>query len=312
MNIVSDLLKELELNPKEFTELLRIAPIAYKDFKIKKKSGGYREISQPTEKIKDAQRIISNRFLSKCEVSDHATAYEAGSSIKDNAARHLSRDFLYKLDFKDFFPSITPDDLMSALEFQSIKLSSIERYLLERFLFKRDNNRLRLTIGAPSSPRVSNIVMLEFDQKVGEFCTKNNISYTRYADDLTFSFDDMEKSNEINKLVIGLLSVMSYPRLLLNEKKTRLIGKGRSKRVTGIVLTHDNRISVGRYNRKKIRAMCHLFSQHKLNKNDIPKLHGYLSFMRSVEPDYYQKLIGKYGNDFFIKLAKLSFYISKS
>jgi RNA-directed DNA polymerase len=312
MSFIINLLKSLDISHHELAELMLIAPKAYKTYKIPKRTGGTRTISQPTPEIKNIQRLICSLFLSEFAISDVATAYRKGVSIKDNATPHLGKNFILKMDFVNFFPSLKPDDLRAALEKQDCVLSSLERYILERFLFKNTTHGLRLTIGAPSSPLISNIIMNEIDEEILAYASKQGINFTRYADDLTFSFDEISLSAEIQTKVETTLSKMFSPRLELNIKKTHLIGRGRSQRVTGLVLTHEKKISVGRYTRKRVRAMCHNLSNNKLERNDIPVLHGLISYLRDIEPDFCLKIQIKYGDQFFIDLARQAFSITKS
>ncbi|MBF4307934.1 RNA-directed DNA polymerase, partial [Vibrio anguillarum] len=103
--------------------------------------------------------------------------------------------------------------------------------------------------------------------------------YTRYADDITLSASSRECLLEAEEELKVLIEETQTPLLVLNDKKRVLIGRNRSKRVTGVVITHENKLSVGRYKRKKVRAMLHLYSNDKLNEQDIPILHGTLSYI---------------------------------
>ncbi|MFS1161876.1 retron St85 family RNA-directed DNA polymerase [Aeromonas salmonicida] len=288
------------------------APSSYRIYTIPKRSGGKRTIAQPTAEVKNIQRCIVRTVLDPLPTSDISTAYKRDLSIKDNAKKHLGKKFILKMDFKDFFPSIYPEDLIKSLERCDIKLNSIDRKILILFLFRRNKyGRFELSVGAPSSPIVSNIVMYEFDIAVKEYCEKHSIVFTRYADDLTFSSNSIEEIKKIPTFIKHNLMSMDSPKLAINEKKTHLVSKGRSQRVTGVILTHDDKLSIGRNLRKKIRAMLHLYKANRLEHNDIPYLHGIVSHMRNIEPEHFNKLLEFYGDVIFKELAKASFNISK-
>ncbi|WP_417764376.1 retron St85 family RNA-directed DNA polymerase [Shewanella chilikensis] len=291
---------------------LNTAPLAYKVYTIPKRTKGERIIAQPTPFVKQIQRTIISVFLSKYKPSEVSTAYVEGKSIVDNAEAHKDNDWLLKLDFKNFFPSLKPKDLFLFLKSEGVVIGEFDKKILSSYLFRRNAGKLELSIGAPSSPLVSNLIMKSIDNKLEGYCKENGIIYTRYADDLTFSTMDFDKIEGLKKYMATVLYETKSPRLLINDSKTKVIGRGRSRRVTGVVLTHEDKISVGRYSRKKIRAMIHHYSNGTIKKSDIPYLHGKISHMRSVEPDYYQKLEVKYGPDFFSKLAIDSYKISKA
>lgn len=290
------------------------APREYKVFYIKKKNGHEkREVAQPSKEIKEIQRAIVKTLLGSIPIHDCAKAYIKSSSIFDNALPHKNKKFLLKMDFRDFFPSITPSDLIYFLEKNGLVLGSFESTIITNYLFwrRKGERKLSLCIGAPSSPLISNIIMYDIDCEISEFCNKEEISYTRYADDLTFSSDDMEKLKAVYGFISNLVKKSEHPKLVINKEKTKYIGKGRSKRVTGVVITHKGELGVGRHLRKKIRAMIYLYSKNRLKREDIPYLHGMLSHINNIEHDYYVILKGQYGSEMFNALYKESFYISK-
>ncbi|WP_432467355.1 retron St85 family RNA-directed DNA polymerase [Agarivorans sp. Z349TD_8] len=311
-NLLKEICSNASLSIQDVIKGLNTAPLAYKVYTIPKRIKGERVIAQPSPFVKEVQRAVVSVFLSKYNPSEVSTAYVEGKSIVDNAEPHKDSDWILKLDFNNFFPSLKPNDLFLFLEREGEVIGEFEKKILSSYLFRRNNKKLELSIGAPSSPLVSNLVMKSIDSKLEKYCNDNGVVYTRYADDLTFSTMDFDKIDELNKYITTLLSETKNPKLSINESKTKIIGRGRSRRVTGIVLTHEDKISVGRYTRKKIRAMVHHYYNKTIKKADIPYLHGIISHMMSVEPDYYKKLEEKYGSDFFIKLAKDSYKIAKA
>ena len=99
--------------PKNVVEMIiATAPYRYKVYKVKKKSGaGERVIAQPAKEVKALQRYLVNDILNQLPLHEAATAYRKGSSIRHNAEKHVNNNFLLKMDFTDFFPSLRPDDL---------------------------------------------------------------------------------------------------------------------------------------------------------------------------------------------------------
>ena len=313
-HLIDKVSAESGISVSEIYAQLPSAPLAYKTFKISKKNGGFREVSQPNKLVKSIQRAIIKLFISQFPVHRCANAYVEGKSLIDNAKPHLDNSFLLKLDFENFFPSIFYHDLVTYLEQRAIEVSSLDYIFIKNYLFKRNKkNQYHLCIGAPSSPMISNILMYSFDEMVDEMCTVLGVKYTRYADDLTFSCNDYNALQ--NTLVQVKEIVKNYTdikNLTINHNKTTIVGKGRSRRVTGVVITNEGNPSVGRYTRKKVRAMLHHFNNKTLKKDDIPYLHGIISHINSIEPDFYKKLKEQYGEVLFSRLAKLSYIISKN
>lgn len=311
-NLLKEICEGSDLNISDVISHLNTASLEYKVFTIPKKTKGVRVIAQPTPFVKTVQKAIIEILLSKFSLSEACTAYMKGKSIVDNAEVHKHNDWVFKLDFEDFFPSIKPNDLFVFFENESFFINEFDKKILSSYLFRKNNNNLELSIGAPSSPIISNMIMKYLDFEIVSYCNSKNIVYTRYADDLTFSSNKVEVFDDLLLYINELLSKTQNPKLRINKKKTRTVGLGRSRRITGIIITNTGELSVGRYCRKKIRAMLYRYSSRTINKSHIPYLHGMVSHMRNVEPKYYDKLLTKYGDDFFIKLAMDSYKISKA
>ncbi|PSV31330.1 RNA-directed DNA polymerase [Photobacterium sp. GB-27] len=242
------------------------APRKYKEFTIPKKKGGRRKISQPSEEVKVIQHAISELILNDLLISDYAYAYMKGRSIYDNAFIHKDSSYLLKLDFKNFFHSIRPEHLKYYIKNKIDGVSDIEINIMNNFLFwfDHDDNKLKLCMGAPTSPLISNIVMYEFDEKIAGICKDFDVKYSRYADDITLSSDNRDDIDAVEIKVNNLIKETNIPLLELNKKKRVFVSKHMSKRVTGIIITHDKNLSVGRYKRKKIKALLHYIIGEKI------------------------------------------------
>ncbi|HBE9080966.1 TPA: retron St85 family RNA-directed DNA polymerase [Serratia fonticola] len=307
MGYLNDLAGSLDSSVASLISGYLQAPRKYKVFYIKKKgSDKLREVAQPSPDVKNVQRAIASTLLNQLPIHSCAKAYIKDLSIYDNAKEHKTNTYILKMDFRDFFPSIRPNDLLLCLEKNSIKLNDFEYTILKHYLFwrKRGDNGLRLCIGAPSSPIISNIVMYDIDCKIDSICQALNIPYTRYADDLTFSSNSIDTLNIVFDKVKNIISSQESPRLIINHNKTKFIGKGRSRRITGVIITNDGQVGVGRYLRKRVRALLHLYSNNRIKVNDIPYLQGMLSHVKNIELKYHEELLKKY-NESLIKRLNL-------
>jgi predicted nucleic-acid-binding protein len=223
-----DLEESLGLSDYLINRLIDRAPYSYKVYTIPKRSGGQRTIAQPAKEIKFIQRWLIQNIFDKLPVHECASAYKDGASIKKNANSHKSHSYVIKLDFKDFFPSITSSDLVMHISkhlgqiFGAQDVQDIARVSCIRLHGKGD---LCLSVGAPSSPVLSNTIMFSFDSEVSAWCAQNGITYTRYADDLTFSTSTKGICSEIESFVMGVTQELDYPNLTLNFNKTTHLSK---------------------------------------------------------------------------------------
>lgn len=293
---------ELPLTRAEAWELICTAPRRYKVHFIEKRNGrGKRLIAQPTAELKAVQRWAITRFISKMPVHEAASAYRSNRNIADHAQVHAKNKYLLKIDFKDFFPSIKARDF----ERHAIKFLGVETRLaleLAGLLFRRDENReLTLSIGAPSSPMLSNSLMYEFDVRLADFCSIKGVEYSRYADDIALSTNHAHVLDEVNNFVSGLLVEVAYPRLKINPEKIVFTSKKFQRTLTGLTLTNHGTVSLGRERKREIRAMADYYRKGKLDENLHGRLKGFLAFSLSVEPEFVstiRKLLGeeKYAN----------------
>ena len=213
-----------------------------------------------------------------------ATAYQKGLSIADNARPHTRGRYLLKLDFSDFFPSIKAKDCELFLRKHTRGFDAAEIEALCRILFwmPRGSRNLQLSIGAPTSPLLSNILLGDFDSQVAASCAKERVVYTRYADDLSFSARSSKTLARIEALVIKTCARQASPGLLINEAKTVRVSRRESRRVTGLVLTNDGKVSIGRELKRRIRAQMHRFATDRLDSEQCLELRGMLAYINSV------------------------------
>ena len=155
----------------------------------------------------------------------------------------------------------------------------------------------QLTIGAPSSPAISNAILYTFDEIISENCRPQGVFYTRYADDISFSTNGPNVLSKVRHLVENTLRDQLSPRLHINDDKTSFTSKKRRRSVTGLTLTSENKISIGREKKREIRTLCYQFLANELSPERVAYLRGYLSFVRSVEPSFIESLRSKYGSD---------------
>ncbi|MFR1709601.1 MAG: retron St85 family RNA-directed DNA polymerase [Clostridium sp.] len=253
----------------------------YRKFKIPKKNGDLREISEPLPSLKEIQHWILNEILYKLKVSKFAKAYVKGKSIKENARFHRNQKQVLTLDIKDFFPSIKVFKVIDI--FKSIGYCDSVAVMLAN-LCCLDGS---LPQGAPTSATLSNLVMIEVDNLISEFVECNKIRYTRYADDLTFSGDF-----KINELIIYVKRVLKSNGFRVNNKKTRKLYNYQRQVVTGIVT--NQKLQVPKRIRRDLRQQMYYIQKFGLNshlektkntkKNYLRHLLGIANFILFINP----------------------------
>jgi RNA-directed DNA polymerase len=287
------------LNEAQLKRLIARSPHTYKIYPILKKNGGVRIIAQPAKETKFIQHWLISKIFSHLPVHECAAAYKTGSSIKANAAAHAQNQYISKFDFESFFGSIKASDLANHLSRHlGLNLSSTDIRSIVRLscISPKDGSGLCLSIGAPSSPVLSNSIMNEFDEKIFYWCSMRGVTYTRYADDLTFSANKKEVCLEIEPVIQEIIRTLPYPRLRINQKKTIHLSKKNQRRITGIIINNEGNISIGRERKRMISALIHQFSLGILPKEKIYNLQGLLGFSADIEPEFLSRMRNKYGS----------------
>ncbi|MGX9523606.1 retron St85 family RNA-directed DNA polymerase [Alcaligenes nematophilus] len=293
-NLIDKMSISLGAPRQRLLQIIRTSPLRYKVFYILKKTGGRRKVAQPAKEVKAIQRwLIGNVLSGALPVHDAATAYSLGKSIKKNAEAHAENSFLLKMDFKDFFPSISEIDIKKHFnKYLSDSYTKEDIAIVVRTcVWAPDGEYIRrLCIGAPTSPLISNSIMYEFDEAISEYASQEGVVYTRYADDLTFSCNQPDVLKNYPILVANLLSKLDYENIRINVEKTVHASKSGRRMVTGLVLTSENKVSIGRDRKRLIRSMYHRYLHEQLAPEDIPRLMGLINFAEDVEPGFHARL----------------------
>lgn len=261
----------------------------YKKYEISKRNGGKRIIYEPNYTLKKVQRNILDNVLSGFKVSKYAMAYVKGKSVKDNANMHVNKKLILKLDIKDFFNNISFMDVYNKVfleEYFPKQARTVLTYLCTYNEF--------LPQGAPTSSYISNLIMQDFDEKIGLFCEKNNISYTRYSDDMTFSGDF-----NVKMVIFKVKDELKKMGMQLNYDKIHVIHNNMSQQVTGI--TVNEKPQVLKVKRREIRQEVYYI-----------KKYGLYSHLKRInvkdEFSYLRSLLGKINFVLMVNSEDLEFF----
>lgn len=146
--------------------------------------------------------------------------------------------------------------------------------------------------------------MYRFDSEISKYCMEEGIIYTRYADDMTFSMLDKVMRGKTFEKVQAVLNNLPFPKLELNNNKTVFGSKAHRRMVTGLILSNDGNISLGREKKRRIRAQIHQFVIGKMSYDEQCRLRGMLAFARDIEPDFVKRMEQKYGPEAVRNIGK--------
>lgn len=255
----------------------------YREFKLKKRSGGFRTIRAPYPSLLEVQRWINESILVKKRLPNCVTGFRNGYSILDNARMHCGRRELMKIDIKDFFPSISFRRVMDV--YLDFGYPQNVAFFLSRLCTLDD----QLPQGAATSPALSNIICERLDKRLYSLCRKQRLRYTRYADDITISGKQIPEG--VAKLFLEIIAAEGF---VINEDKLRFLREGEKKVVTGLDITSG----VPRVTRSFRRDLqkdvyfvwsaglsTHVARRRLFAPNYIAHLEGRVRFWESVEPD---------------------------
>ncbi|MFC1849037.1 reverse transcriptase domain-containing protein [candidate division CSSED10-310 bacterium] len=271
----------------------------YKRFTIPKKSGGQRLISAPMPRLKQAQLWILENILDKIPVHESAHGFLKGRSIVSNADPHVGAAVLINLDLKDFFPTVTYPRVKGL--FRSLGYSEqvatilgllctepeVDEVLCNGETYYVTKSARHLPQGAPSSPMITNLICRRLDKRLLKTSQELGFTYTRYADDLSFSGSG-NVDREIGKLIRTVNNIIKHEGFLVHPAKTRILRTGRKQEVTGIVVNHKR--AVDRKNLRRLRATLFQIEKDGLqgkswrnSKNVIESIQGYANFVSMVD-----------------------------
>lgn len=293
----------------------------YGTFNLRKKRGGYRRIQYPLPILKNIQRWILDYILTRVPLHSSCKGFRRGESILTNATPHLTKKTILHLDIEDYFGSITQKQVFNlfsnlgynkSLAYDLSKLCTAHKVETVAFLAtdqkeflesikrynQKENTDFILPQGAPTSPTLANLVSVRLDKRLFALAEKLGVTYTRYADDLTFSTD-----TEILPRLAIIKKILTEEGFQLNKSKTSTRKQGQRQIVTGLLVSGEKAKVPKKY---KQDILKHLFYADKYGPKDhsmkIQKnpatfqewILGRIMFVRSIELETGNMMLEKY------------------
>lgn len=255
---VSHLMQYLGVSEQEFHQISQNPGRHYHTSLIPKKSGGFRTIDAPDVRLKQIQSAVNSKILRFVKLHRSATGFCEGKSIRDNAVGHRNKYAVYGVDLENFFHSIHESRVHAAF----INLGfpqSVARAITAICTFGG-----RLPMGAPTSPMISNIVASRLDRRLDKLARTERVAYSRYADDLTFSF----ASNRAMRIIPLIKEIIVDEGFTINQLKEDIRYQNQRQMVTGLVVNKD--INVRNDDYKKLRAVLYNASRNGV-KSEMAK-----------------------------------------
>jgi retron-type reverse transcriptase len=272
----------------------------YVEFKVPKRNG-FRTLAAPRPRLKAVQRWLLDNSFNKLPLHSAAHGFRPDHSVITNAKPHVGAGLVVKMDLQDFFPSVNlrrVEGLMRKLGHSEQVAHTLARITTYRTLLP--NGRAAqpgvLPQGAPTSPVIANLISKALDARLTGLSKKWNAQYTRYADDLTFSFKERHPP-KLERFLWWVNAICQQEGFIENASKRRLLRSGSRQSVTGLVV--NEKVSVPRHVRREFRAILHnvkkngLAAESRGRKDFGPWLHGMAAYLAMVHPEQGKKWLAE-------------------
>lgn len=294
---------------RDLRKLLRAGSGAgspYVSFTIPKSSGEPRTITAPRLPLRRIQRQILDELLGKLPTHAAAHGFVKKRSVLTNAKPHQGAQLIVKLDLKDFFPTISYHRVRGLFCGYGLpaEVADVLAGLTTHRLVLGDGYVVWpgvLPQGAPTSPTLANLICNRLDSRLSGLAKRMGARYTRYADDLTFSFaKGLDQKHDLGRFLWWVNQVCQQEGFAENAAKRKILRPSAQQRVTGIVV--NSGLSVPRTVRRTFRAILHncrtngLASQARGRKDFRAYLLGYASYIRMVQPQLGAQVLAEVRN----------------
>jgi len=273
---------------------LRAVANRYRLFKIPKHKG-LRTISAPIQPLKDIQQQILGGILENADISDDAHGFRPGRSILTNAMQHHRAKVILNIDLKDFFSNIPYARVKNV--FEILGYNDDIASLLAHLCTIDVGEYRHLPTGAPTSPQITNILCKRMDERFYSLTWHNRgqfDTYTRYADDLTFS--TTEETMSPLSLIGHIRFIIASEGFEINDEKLKLLKSSNRQIVTGLVINDEGHPRLPRKWLRKLRAILHNCDENGIEsqshgdpKKFVAQIDGKIALAMMVDDKRYRK-----------------------
>jgi hypothetical protein len=230
-----------------------------KRYRMHKKHGGTRAIVAPHQSLLYMLKGFNALLQQYYEPTTWCYGFVKGCSVVQNAQQHLGKRYILNIDIKDFFPSITRQMVEDVLLAEPLKCSAEAARLLSGLCTAAEPQGDVLPQGFPTSPTLSNMVCKKMDEELAAAAQRIGATYSRYADDMSFS-SDKDVLRPTGSFYLQVSTIVEKYGFRLNDRKTRLQRRGRRQQVTGVVVSH--KVNVTREYARQIRSLLYMWERY--------------------------------------------------
>jgi RNA-directed DNA polymerase len=252
----------------------------YRTFKIAKKNGHSREITEPLPGLKAIQYWILSNVIEVSSPNKFNNAYSKGKSIVTNAKYHTKQRMVLNMDIEKYFDNIKYGIVLGF--FSNLGYNNIVSKALATLCTLNDG----LPQGSPSSPYLSSLLTVDIDKKLFAFCRDWGLRYSRYADDITIS-----GSFHPGTIISGVKKILGEFNFIANESKTRIKKQHQRQMVTGLVV--NRKLSVKQDDLRSIRQSMHYINKYGLD--------SHVEKIQLSKNNYIEHLLGRVNFYLFVK-----------
>lgn len=289
----------------------------YRQFKIKKKSSGFRQITAPrNQSFMMLLQTVNEILKAMYSPSDYAMGFTEERSVVTNASVHKGQNYVFNIDLKDFFPSVEQRRVLKRFGAKPFNFNPEIALLLSGLCSMRvkreqaDETQTHdldkefvyvLPQGAPTSPIITNMICDTLDRRLAGLARRFGLRYSRYADDITFSsmhYVYAEKG-EFRKELARIIGSQGFT---INDTKTRLQKRGSRQEVTGIIVS--DKLNVTKKYVREIRSLLYIWEKYGYSaamEKFLPKYKAEKGHVKKGNPDLTNVLDGKL---MYLKMVK--------
>ena len=256
-------------------DAIRLGPrLHYRPFTVTKPDGRRRRVLAPSPALKRLQRALLVNYLAQLPVHPCATAFYPGASTVHHARPHARSRWIATVDLRDFF--------------ESTRAARVRRFFVEhgwrdealRTLMGLCVFRDGLPQGAPTSPCLSNLANVRLDERLQRLARRSGAIYTRYGDDLAFSWTSARVPGGFTAAVEDALASAGYE--VQPRKGWRIRPIHDRPVITGLVLAGDGRLRVPWALRLRL-GLLRWRSWWRASEAAMARLRGLQGYVRMVD-----------------------------
>ena len=294
----------LQIHPSRLSYILFKTPPEkrYETFEVPKRNGQKRVINSPVGALKFVQRQLSTLLQDCVEEVNLSTGrkdrvshgFKRDKSIVTNAREHRNRLYVFNIDLADFFPSINFGRIRGFfISDKNFALDPRAAMVIARIACHEN----KLPQGSPCSPVISNLIAHVLDMHLVQLASRAGCTYSRYADDLTFSTNEKVFPVDIAQRTgpdshgwvpsAKLREIVKHCGFQINPQKTNMQYRDSRQVVTGLVV--NRKVNVRSEYRRNVRAMVHCllntgsFVTFDKKEGTLDQLHGMLGFIDGID-----------------------------